>query len=488
MLQHLVLDELQSAAEPCNMDGDAAVQLRETGLVTVSPALNGQWIVLPCGPVGAVQIGDLLVEVKPKSKLKLSRLLFLLGYARNPGFKPSDVAGIEDHDLFGALAESLARQVRSALARGVLNGYVAVEDALRTVRGRIRVGDHISRRPGMLLPLEVSYDDFTVDIAENRILRTAIRLMLHVPRLSEDVRARLAHLDAKLDGVVPLRHGSPLPAWTESRLNERYVPALRLAEIVLRNMSAEAGLGRHRVASFVVNMATVFEDFVSTALAEALAGSPGITTAQYPAFLDEEDGFSSSPRIRMFVDVVHEIAGKPALIFDAKYKTSSSSGAYPNADYYQMLAYCTALELPRAWLVYAGSGKPRIRRVTHSCISIVEFPLDVSQGSEDLLASVQELAKAALGAFNLDVMNGGGDPGDGQRELVLYPFYVGGLDLVDCFAGNVFPTFAAIHASANQYSSSLARTRKQMVLQENQLLSTDFSDAPVHQGLPGTDN
>lgn len=402
MLQHLVLDELQSAAEPCSMDGEAAAQLRETGLVTVSPAVNGQWIILPCGLVGAVQIGDLLVEVKPKSKLKLSRLLFLLGYARTPGFKPGDVAGVEDRDLFGALAESLARQVQSALARGVLNGYVAVEEALRTIRGRIRVGDQISRRPGMLLPLEVSYDDFTVDIAENRILRTAIRRILHVPRLSEDVRARLAHLDAKLDGVVPLRHGIPLPVWTESRLNERYIPALRLAEIVLRNMSAEAGVGRHRVASFVVNMATVFEDFVTTALSEALADQPGITTPQYPAFLDQDEDLKSSLRIRMFVDVVHEISGRPALIFDAKYKASSWSGAYPNADYYQMLAYCTSLELPRAWLVYAGSGMPRIRRIAHSATAIVEFPLDVSQDPYDLLESVRELAAAAVQAFALD--------------------------------------------------------------------------------------
>lgn len=402
MLRHLVLDELQSDAETYDFDAETAAAIRESGLVSLSPAFNGQWKMLPCGPVGAVQVGDLLVEVKPKSKLRLSRLLFLLGYARDPGFKPMEVAGLEDQDLFSALAESLARQVHRALARGVLSGYVTVDEALRTVRGRIRVGDQISRRPGTLLPLEVTYDDFTVDIAENRILRSAIRLMLLVPRLTEDVRARLSHLDSKLDGVAPLRAGNHLPTWSESRLNERYIPALRLAEIVLRNMSAEAGLGRHRVASFVVNMATVFEDFVTTALREALADQPGITTPQYPAFLDQDEGLKSSLRIRMFVDVVHEISGRPALIFDAKYKASSWSGAYPNADYYQMLAYCTSLELPRAWLVYAGSGIPRIRRIAHTDTSIVEFPLNISQDPSDLLESVRRLAGAAMQAFAVD--------------------------------------------------------------------------------------
>ena len=135
------------------------------------------------------------------------------------------------------------------------------------------------------------------------------------------------------------------------------MPGLRLSEIILRNMSAEAGMGHRAVASFVVNMATVFEDFVATALREALEPYPGLTEWQYEAFMDEaEPGYPSSDRVRMYVDVVHSVRGRPAMIFDAKYKAASAGGAYPNADHYQMLAYCTALGVPRAWLVYAGAG------------------------------------------------------------------------------------------------------------------------------------
>lgn len=396
MLESIVLDELQSFAAPVDLDPEVAATLRDTGLVTVLPAHGGLWTVLPAGNVGAVQVGHLLVEVKPKQKVGLNRLLFLLGYAANSGFRPDDVAGIEDTDLFAALGESLARQGLRALERGALSGYVSVEEALRTVRGRIRVGDQMTRRPGMLLPLEVSYDDFTVDIPENRVLRAAVRLMMQVPRLSDDVRWRLAHLDSKLDGVSELRFGAALPVWAESRLNERYVPALRLAEIILRNMSAEAGPGRHSVASFVVNMATVFEDFLTTALKEALDRCSGETVGQYQAFLDEaEPEGRRGDRVRMLVDIVHSIDGVPAMVFDAKYKAASPSGAYPNADHYQMLAYCTALGVSRAWLIYAGPGQARVRRVRNSEVSVVEYPIDLSQTPEDLLARVRDLADRA---------------------------------------------------------------------------------------------
>jgi 5-methylcytosine-specific restriction enzyme subunit McrC len=249
----------------------------------------------------------------------------------------------------------------------------------------------------MLLPLEVAYDDFTVDIPENRILRAAVRLMMQVPRLTNDVRWRLAHLDSKLDGVSELRFGAPLPVWAESRLNQRYVPALRLAEIILRNMSAEAGRGRYSVASFVVNMAAVFEDFLTTALQEALDMYPGETVGQHPAFLDEA-GVSgrTGDRVRMLVDIVHSVGGTPAMVFDAKYKAASPSGAYPNADHYQMLAYCTALQVSRAWLIYAGPGKPRLRRIRNTEIAVVEFPIDLSQAPEDLLDRVKFLAESAF--------------------------------------------------------------------------------------------
>ncbi|MFB8369844.1 McrC family protein [Pseudarthrobacter sp. NPDC055928] len=400
MPSEIVLDELQTVAEPVELEREVAATLRDTGLVSVLPAHGGLWTVLPAGRVGAVQIGDLLVRVKPKEKVGLSRLLFLLGYAINPGFRPDDVAGEEDDDLFAALGESLTRHCERALDRGALNGYVHVEEALRTVRGRIRVGDQMTRRPGMLLPLEVAYDDFTVDIPENRILRAAVRLMMQVPRLSEGVRERLAHIDSKLDGVSAVRFGAPLPAWTESRLNERYVPALRLAEIILRNMSAEAGLGQHVVASFVVNMATVFEDFVTTAVREALDLYPGETRGQYETYMDESEvGYRNGDRVRMFVDIVHSVGGVPAMVFDAKYKAASVAGAYPNADHYQMLAYCTALDVPSAWLVYAGSGEARRRRIRNTAVSVVEFPIDISQQPEALLESIQSLADQAFREF-----------------------------------------------------------------------------------------
>lgn len=396
-LRSVTLDELDSVGKLAELTPGEARALVATGLVEPRPERQGLWRLVPRGKVGAVRIDDFQVEVTPKAKVGLAHLLFLLGYASDPGFRPEHVAGQRDAELWPALAYSLAQAVDRALARGVVQGYRTTEDALKTIRGRIRFGDQIRARPGLLVPIEVTFDEFTVDTAENRILRAALRTMLSVPRLGSAVRRRLLHLDARLEGVHVLALGAQIPAWTPSRLNERYQPALRLAEIVLRHGAAKPGDDGLQVASFVVTMWKVFEDFVTVALTDSLARLPGRTVGQMPAYLAGAGDWTRGT-VPMNVDVVHRaLDGSPAIVFDAKYKVASATGLYANADHYQMLAYCTALKVPRAWLIYAGGGEvARVRRIKNTEVEVVECPLNLAADPADILERVSAIARLAV--------------------------------------------------------------------------------------------
>jgi len=62
----------------------------------------------------------------------------------------------------------------------------------------------------------------------------------------------------------------------------------------------------------------------------------------------------------------------------------------------QMLAYCTALKVPRAWLVYAqGGAGPVVRRIVNTDVSVVEYPLDLRAEPKDLLRQMDVLTDAA---------------------------------------------------------------------------------------------
>lgn len=371
-----------------------AAALAATRLVEVRPEGVDLWrLTSPTNTVGAVRIGDLDVVVRPKAPF--ASLLFMLGYARDPGFAPDLFDAVAEDDLWPLVGETLARLAQGALLRGVLQGYVTRDDSLSVLRGRLRIGDQVARRPGMLVPVEVRFDEYDADIPENRILRSALHRLALAPRLPQSLRQRLTHLSARLDGAALLRPGSVLPGWRPTRLNERYQPALRLAEVVLQNTGLGTTAGGDPVASFVVNMATVFEDFLTTALREAFATiSTGRTEGQYSAYLDTDRVVPIRP------DIVHTKAGRPVAVLDAKYKLSDESGSYSTADLYQMHSYCTSLGLTSGHLAYAGAdgeeAVARAHQIARTEITIVTHALAVSASPWALLSQVKALATSTL--------------------------------------------------------------------------------------------
>ncbi|KFF58195.1 hypothetical protein JF66_20385 [Cryobacterium sp. MLB-32] len=106
---------------------------------------------------------------------------------------------------------------------------------------------------------------------------------------------------------------------------------------------------------------------------------------QYEVFLDE------AGMVSMNVDLLHYADDRPATVLDAKYKAVAGS---PNADLYQMLAYCTALNLKHAVLVYAGKIPPLIRRVVFTDIDVTVHALDLSQSPAEMLSALKRLAES----------------------------------------------------------------------------------------------
>jgi 5-methylcytosine-specific restriction enzyme subunit McrC len=367
------------------MDDRVGEALRASGVVTAHRVGPDRWEVTPGSKVGVVQVGETTVWIRPK--LPIDRIIFLLGYARNPGWLTADVDLAEVGHLVPALAQAFADQAERAVERGLLQGYVEVDDTLTVLRGRLRDQDQLRHRFGIAVPLLVRFDDHTTDIAENRLLRSATEQLLRVPGVSPRVRSRLRALRQTLGEVTPVVRGAPLPTWSPTRLNQRYQVALWLAEMILRGNAVDQMPGSIRLTGFLIDMAKVFEDFVTAALTTELQRIGGRCQAQDSHFLDK------GANIAMFPDLVWYLGGEPAAVIDPKYKAEKPSG-FPNADLYQLLAYCTALGLTDGHLIYAKGNEPEISHdIRNSGVSIHAHSLDLSQPPADLLDQTRRLAE-----------------------------------------------------------------------------------------------
>jgi 5-methylcytosine-specific restriction enzyme subunit McrC len=346
---------------------------------------DGAWELTAGTKVGATRIGDLIIRIHPK--VPIQRLLFLLGYARSPGWHTAPVPFDPVPDLVAALAFAFARHAEHATDQGLLQGYVETDDTLTVLRGRLREQDQLRQRFGQVLPLLVRYDDYTTDIPENRLLRAAAERLLRVPLLDPRARRRLRGLLATLIDITPLVRGRQIPPWIPTRLNERYHPALQLAELILRDNAVDLPAGDLTMDGFLVDMWQVFEDFVTTALTAALKPHGGYTRPQDNTHHLDDDG-----RVRIKPDLVWYHHGRTAAVIDAKYKAEKPAG-FPDADLYQLLAYCTALNLDTGHLVYAKGNEPATtHRMANTGISVVQHTLDLDAEPDALQGQVQQLA------------------------------------------------------------------------------------------------
>ena len=357
-----------------------------------APGVTGTYCLTPGSTIGALELGDLSVAICPK--LDVSRVLFLASYAPGAFTLREERFDFEGaNTLVEALALALASAARRAFARGLLHGYRTEEEALHTVRGRILVAEQIRRRFGVPVPIEVRYDEFTDDILANRLVRAAAVLLGRMRIRSPRARAGLRWIGATLGNVAPVRFApSDVPEVAFDRLNEHYREVVALSRLILRHWAFEADRGGIRAAGFLMNMNTVFQEFVTQALRDDLRVSEHTfcsdkeLTGRRRIYLDERG------RVRLAPDLTWWDGPTCTFVGDAKYKNITGE-RIPNADLYQLLAYATALDLPGGLLVYAqGEADTATYQVRNAGKRLEVVAVDLAGTIDELRASIGRLA------------------------------------------------------------------------------------------------
>jgi 5-methylcytosine-specific restriction enzyme subunit McrC len=208
--------------------------------------LEGHYDLTPSSHVGAVEAGSLSVTISPK--IPVSRLMFLISYALDPtNWSSGGFDFDEEHSLLEAIIPGFVRQLQIATRRGVLEGYRTEESSLMTVKDRLRIGEQLRNRFVAALPAEITYDEFTEDIEENRLIRAALFRVGGLRIRSELVRRSLRRFDSALERVELLRYDPrSIPEVRYTRLNQHYRPVVELARLILRSGSYELRHGTVR--------------------------------------------------------------------------------------------------------------------------------------------------------------------------------------------------------------------------------------------------
>lgn len=274
--------------------------------------------------VGVIEADGVCIEIYPKldkgAQGQRTNLLWMLEVSGYENLVETGTGGLEESfsnfpDLFALL---MARRLREELARGVPRSYERVEDDLKTVRGRLLLGQQATRNFNRWDRLACAFDEFTPDTTVCRILRCACQTLLgrvqhpEALRLLSDCVGLLDDV-SEISLVEALHAANLLPPW--SRALERFRRPYELAVRLLRGFSHELQAGSTDTFVFLLDMNQVFEAYAAAAL-EARFG----TQVQTQEPLGKLLPYVAVGGIYQYADFYWTASDGTVWIGDAKYK------------------------------------------------------------------------------------------------------------------------------------------------------------------------
>ena len=383
---HLTEYEEQSVA----LDREDAEYLaREFGQsISIRRDFSGdRYIVNPNQFVGVLSLpSGTRLELVPK--VPVGTLFYMLAVAFDlpSPFKNEQMQFDELDELIDVVVSYFADVVEERIRLGLYRSYVENEDNLGAIRGRIAIAEDVRRNHVLRHRTYCRFTEFTWDIPENQIIRQVVHLLggwVHRPEL----RLRLRRIDRLLSEVSPARLSARvLDQIAYHRLNEDYRPIHQLCRLFLEGASLSESEGIFTFRTFLLDMNRLFEVFVTQALRDR-ARPPITVHDQERLFL----GYDKT--LPMRADIFVRFDGTAALIADCKYKRPEVAQFHEH-DVYQLLAYCTAANLPRGLLIY-----PRHIVAVDDEVRVRNSAVRIRRASLDLSGSPIELRGACDGFF-----------------------------------------------------------------------------------------
>jgi 5-methylcytosine-specific restriction enzyme subunit McrC len=360
------------------------------GKVLVTPASEPDTYTLTASQyVGTVVLPDLELLIRPK--VPIENLFLLLDVGLPPAaWRPEVFAYRTDRNLLAALGAFFARTLERTIGRGLIRSYRVERERLIAVRGRVDIGTQV-RRPGAITPIACVFDEYTADIDENRYLKASVQRLLRVAGVPAATRRLLQRELTRFEEVGDLISDVELPTrMVFTRLNRHYEPALRLARLVLLNLGLVDLRGKPEgtaANAFLLDMNDLFQRFLADRLRRELRGRLDV--------IDEPSKkLGTHGEIDMRPDLVFRYDDRDVYVGDAKYKLTDT-GQGRTGDYYQLLAYTTAMDLPEGVLVYCqstGAVPPRHVMVRNSGKRLSTYPISLHGSAAAIDETMRRLA------------------------------------------------------------------------------------------------
>ncbi|HEY0924173.1 McrC family protein [Rheinheimera pacifica] len=245
--------------------------------------------------------------------------------------------------LYELLISHFLHAVAKLVRQGIRNEYQRVERESPFLKGQLHVSKQIRQRPGRLHYFHVSYDVFSLDRAENRLLHSALKQVLKWSSSNANQRLARELLFVFHDIKESSNFALDFRAWKDDRSIAHYRPLKPWCELILSYQSPIAMVGNHRGLSFLFPMEQLFERYVAKQLARQLPTHLRLKQQASSLSLTKHNG---ADWFKLKPDIVVYDKNSVVSVMDTKWKLIDQSLGnatqkynLSQADMYQLFAY-----------------------------------------------------------------------------------------------------------------------------------------------------
>lgn len=280
-----------------------------------------------------------------------------------------DLAAVPGNRVENLLGKVLQDGVAHLIRRGLDRGYIDFDAEGRRLRGKLLLSETVGR---VLLPrgrVACRMDELSYDVPHNRVIKTAMRALIGVPKLDAGIRTALRGHCRRLHMVTDVEL-SPA-AFRQIQLHRnvaRYSFLVNVAHLVALSFLPDEKTGQKRFYPFTASeqeMGQVFEAFVRNFLRHE-QNLFGVSRAKVSWNVDPETSSDPAWLPEMQTDAMLTNPGQ-RIVIETKYYATPYHSRYGgrkliSSHLYQLLTYLMQLRAthgpePTGVLLYASAGE-----------------------------------------------------------------------------------------------------------------------------------
>ncbi|WP_240458071.1 McrC family protein [Vibrio neptunius] len=333
-----------------NQDSVDLIKVKKHGRSIALQVLNYVGVLeTPCGT---------RIEILPKisdkqdSQATTKVLLKMLSTVHKLNLHRFENAALQtlNRPLFEVLIGYFLNEASDVIKKGVRSQYTRVQARKPYLKGQLQTSKQINQRPGCLNSFHISYDEFSSDRAENRLIRSALNQVMKWSKNSDNLRLG-SELQFALDDIpCSKNYALDFRQWSKDRSLIHYRDVKPWCELILSYQSPISLLGGHNGISMLFPMESLFEQYVALRLGKSLSHDLTLRTQASSCALVTHKPLrgKSQQWFRLKPDIVvsDKTSHKPLYVADTKWKRINEKQAtvkqkygISQSDMYQMFAY-----------------------------------------------------------------------------------------------------------------------------------------------------